>query len=358
MKILLFGEFSGFYNSLKTGLIKEGHEVFLASDGDGYKNYPSDFRWDSKVNFGKFNHIIEVSKLFLNKKLFRGYDVVLLIKPTIFSRHISFIRPIYDFLIENNEKVFLSGAGLTAKGITYWYDSNEKYHNYVLGNMNDRPIIKEMYNNRALIDWEEELISRINGYLPIWYEYAQPYRDNKKLIKTLRIPIDLSDFKYKENRVKDKIVFFHGISDRKNAKGTPYIMKAFDIMREKYSEKAEFIAKGGLPFTEYRQILERSNVIVDDANSYSIAMNGLFSLAMGKIVFGGAEPVANKELGLNWNPVFNICPDVDQICTQIESIINKRDEIEIIGQRGRRFVEEYHDDRDIAKQYIDVFERY
>lgn len=47
MKILLFGEFSGFFTCLKDGLTALGHEVFLASSGDGFKNYPSDFRWDS-----------------------------------------------------------------------------------------------------------------------------------------------------------------------------------------------------------------------------------------------------------------------------------------------------------------------
>lgn len=68
--------------------------------------------------------------------------------------------------------------------------------------------------------------------------------------------------------------------------------------------------------------MSRINIILDDANSYSIAMNGLFSLAKGKIVMGGAEPEGNKELGIDGvNPVINIKLDVDQICSQIEYII-------------------------------------
>ena len=129
-------------------------------------------------------------------------------------------------------------------------------------------------------------------------------------------------------------------------------------MREKYNDVAEFVAAGGLPFNEYMDLISKTNVILDDANSYSIAMNGLFSLCQGKIVMGGAEPVANAELGLDWNPVYNLCPDVDQICSCIEDVINKKDQIEEMGKKGREFVEQYHDYRAIARQYAELFEKY
>ena len=106
---------------------------------------------------------------------------------------------------------------------------------------------------------------------------------------------------------------------------------------------------------EYMKVVERTNVIVDDANSYSIAMNGLFSLLKGKIIMGGAEPIANEEYGYEYNPVFNICPDVNQICDVIKDIISRKDEIEDLGLKGRKFVEQYHDYIDIAQQYVDIF---
>ena len=73
---------------------------------------------------------------------------------------------------------------------------------------------------------------------------------------------------------------------------------------------------------------------------------------------GGAEPLGNKELGIEGvNPVFNINPDVDQICSVIEEIMSRKDEIEDIGLQGRKFVEKYHNHIDICKQYIDLFEK-
>ena len=109
---------------------------------------------------------------------------------------------------------------------------------------------------------------------------------------------------------------------------------------------------------QYMQLISRVNVILDDANSYSIAMNGLLSMAKGKIVMGGAESEGNKELGIDGvNPVFNLTRDVIQICNQIEYIILHKDKIEEWGRSSRIFVEKYHDSEMIAQQYINVFQK-
>lgn len=364
MKILLFGEFSGLFNCLRDGLVENGHEVFMVSNGDGVRNYPTDYNWwkPSYRKYGRFKHLFELKNLYFHKNLLRGYDVVMLIHPIIFSRFVPVIRPVFNYLIENNEKVFLSGAGLTPIGYRYWYNTNGKYRNYIEGEMKDMPSLKNNFDNKSrsqsLIDWEYELLDRINGYIPIWYEYAMPFKGHPHCLKTVRIPINYYKQNYKPNIVKDKIVFFASISPRKYSKGFPYIKEAFDRMEKKYGDVAEFVAAGGLPFNEYMDLISRTNVVMDDANSFSIAMNGLFSLAKGKIVMGGAEPVANAELGLEWNPVYNLCPDVDQICSCIEDVINKKDQIEEMGRNGRKFVEQYHDYKDIAKQYVELFEKY
>ena len=356
MKILLFGEYSGFFNCLKDGLVALGHDVFLVSDGNGYKNFPSDFRWDAntKTKLGKFKPLFGAANMWMHKNLLRGYDVVLLIAPTNFSaNHIWLNKPIYEYLLKHNKKVFLSGSGISAMLFDYWYDSKEKYHYYMEGYFEEskNPVY---YHNAKLRAWEDCLMKSITGYIPIWYEYAEPFRKYKTFTKTVRIPININQLEYKPNRLhNNKIVFYHGVN--RMCKGTRFIEPAFDKMRKDYSDKAEFICARRLPFNEYMKVVERTNVIVDDANSYSIAMNGLFSLLKGKIIMGGAEPIANEEYGYEYNPVFNICPDVDQICDVIKDIISRKDEIEDLGLKGRKFVEQYHDYIDIAQQYVDIF---
>lgn len=359
MKILLFGEFSGFFNCLRDGLVENGHDVTMVSNGDGRRNYSADYNWYvDRKRYGRIAPVFEVAKVLSHRELIRGYDSVLLIHPHVFSNIIPLVKPVYDYLFNHNDKVFLSGAGLTQISRRFWYQSEGKYHNYVEGVFKDLPRFKKLYDSKNLLDWEDKLMKRINGYIPIWYEYAEPFRQYSTCLKTVRIPINVEKFAYSPNVIKEKIVFMASVSPRSNSKGFPYIKAAMDKMKEKYGDVAEFITAGGLPFKEYMELVSRANVIMDDANSFSIAMNGLFSLAQGKIVMGGAEPIANKELGLEWNPVINLCPDVDQICSSIEMVINQRDQIERMGKNGRDFVQQYHDYRDIAQQYVELFEKY
>lgn len=360
MRILLFGEFSGLFNCLKEGLEAIGHEVYLVSDGNGYKDYPSDFRYDIKLPkwLKKISTPLNFINLWLHRHLLKGYDVVYFMDPSIVSRHVKWNASLYRFMIKNNKKSFLCGAGDTALMVNYWINSNAKYKRYVQGIINNQRETKSvvLYPNEALEKWEDELLNSIDGYIPIWYEYAQPFRKYTCLKETVRIPIPYKKFVYTPNVVKEKIVFFHGVPSREEAKGTAFIRKAFKIMEQKYGDIAEFVCAGGLPFDEYMELVSRINVIVDDANSYSIAMNGLFAMAKGKIVMGGAEPEGNIELGIDGvNPVFNIKPDVNQICSQIEYIIQNKDKIEEWGLASRKFVEKYHDQDAVAKKYCEIF---
>jgi glycosyltransferase involved in cell wall biosynthesis len=355
MKILLFGEFSGLYNCLKEGLVAEGHQVFLASNGDGTKNYPSDFRWDINKRI-PFKLYFEVIDLMIHRALFKGYDAVLLMSPFLFGPNVFLNNLVYKYLIKNNKKVFLSGTGLTPCSLAYWYNSNAKYYHYAKGLLENPSYKKYYYNKKKLMDWEMKLHDRIDGYIPIWYEYAEPFRNHPKTLKTIRIPINAANFEYIPNTVKDKIVFFHGRPSRPGAKGTAYIEEAFTRMKNKYGDVAEFHVAGGLPFKEYMSLVARTNVILDDTNSYSIAMNGLFSLAQGKIVLGGAEKEGNEELELLNNPVINIVPDVDQICDAIESLIKNKDSLLELGKKGREFVERNHDYKEIARLYVNTIE--
>lgn len=355
MKILLFGEFSGFFNCLKDGLKALGHDVFLASAGDGFKDYPSDFRWDShfSAKLGIGAPVYNIMNIFSHKHLFSGYDVVLLIEPNNISKYTLLNKLVYDFLIKNNKKVYLSGAGDTCIMFNYWYNSNTKYREYYKGYLIENPKTP-LANNPSKLKWEEYLMSKVDGYIPIWYEYMIPYKKYSNCKNIIRIPINPYQFEYKPNILKDgKVVFYHGKT--RACKGTRFIEPAFDKMRKYFSDKAEFICADKLPFDEYMKVVERTNVIVDDANSYSIAMNGMFSLLKGKLIMGGSEPVANEAYGYEYNPVFNICPDVDQICDVIENIIERKDEIEQLGQEGRKFIEQYHNYIDIARQYVDIF---
>lgn len=357
MKILLFGEYSGFFNCLKDGLKELGHDVFLASNGDYYKDYPSDLRWDSHLHLGILQPFYEVFNCWRHRKEYHGYDVVLFISPSLFGYYPWLNRFMYKPILKNNKLTYLVSSGLYRYGFKFWHSKiGTKYYNYChcdfLGCKNKHQI--RQMTDEGSVKWEEEFMRQLTGIIPIWYEYAEPYREFPNLCKAIRTPININKFQYKPNKVIDgKVVFFHGLT--RPCKGGEYIIAAFDKMREKHKDDAEFIAAGGLPFDEYMKIIDRTNVVVDDANSYSFCMNAFFSMLKGKIIMGGAEPEGNAELGYEDVPVVNICPDVDQICASIEYIIEHKNDIEAWGLKSRKFVERYHNYVDVAKDYENLF---
>ena len=79
MKILLLGDFSAVHKNLKDGLLELGHDVVLASDGDGFKNIPRDFDLKPKLPslLGKIE--IRLKLFFYLYTKFKDFDVVQLI---------------------------------------------------------------------------------------------------------------------------------------------------------------------------------------------------------------------------------------------------------------------------------------
>lgn len=355
MRILLFGEYSGLFNSLKDGLKELGHEVYLASNGDGFKNYPSDFRWDMHLP-DKLGHGLGIMNVFLHLNKFTGFDIVLVISSfPLYRRY--FNDKIFDFLVENNGKVYMSGAGLQPYSFDYWNNKpDSKYYNYTQGEIEAAKKANKrfgLYNNDNLKSSELRIFEKIAGYIPIMYEYAKPYKSFDKNIKTIPIPINLSKFKYSKNIVRNKIVFFHGLT--RACKGGEYIIKAFEVLEKKYPNDAEFFCKGGLPFDQYIELLSKTNVILDDVNAYSLGMNGLYSMTQGKIVMGGAEDVASEELGYSFCPAINLTKNVDQIIKSVEEVIENRSKIEELGYQSRLFVETYHDHLKVAQTYVELW---
>lgn len=350
MKILLVGEFSGFYNNLADGLKILGHDVFLANTGDGYRNFYSDYNWmaGKKGTFGKVQGILN---LIFHKSLFAGFDVVQVIVPKINS--LLWLNKLFvKYLVNNNQSVFWTPAGAGDLIAKYWIESkglrSEAYDHH-FREAKKRNIVLNFEKQRFL-DYEHWFLENINGIIPTIFEYAQPFRAHPKYLGTIPFPINTDKLKYTDNIVNKKVVFYHGIT--RPVKGTQYISKAFKIMQDKHDDIAEFICNTYLPYDEYIKVTNSANVIVDQTNGFSCGMNALISLAQGKIVLGGGDPLSFSDLGYKFCPVINITPNVNQICDAIEQVINNRDRIHEMGKESRKFIETYHDCKVVAADYI------
>ena len=101
MKILFVGEYSNVYTELSAELKNRGIETFTISDGDAFKNYPTDFKIANvkKNNASKISRIVNALLfrlgldgiyIFLSrwrelKEVSKNYDVVQLINPVALS---------------------------------------------------------------------------------------------------------------------------------------------------------------------------------------------------------------------------------------------------------------------------------
>jgi len=359
MKILLVGEFSGVHNNLRDGLKSLGHDVMLFAGGDGFKKFPADISWDSSYS-GYVGEISKVYKVIRGLQKLKEFDVVQFINPDIFMHRFGFNKYVLKQLMSNNKRSFLLVAGDHSAVWEYWKSNSDK-KNIKYSWIDD--LIKYDLNgqsprwlNDSYLEWESEMLHAVNGVIPIMYEYAVPYRSFKNIRSAIPIPINVDKIIYRENKVHNKLVIFHGLN-RYGVKGTRYVEQAFNILQKKYPNDLELIIRGKLPYNQYLELINKTNVVIDQTTSYSLGVNGLVSMAMGKLVLGGAEPEGKEELGYKNCPAINITPDVDSIVFAIEKLLETKEKIPEMGFQSRAFVENYHHYRKIAAAYVDVWSK-
>ncbi|PGT82985.1 MULTISPECIES: glycosyltransferase [Bacillaceae] len=350
-KILLLGEYSGVHKNLKEGLVELGHEALVVSGGDGDKNIDSDISitWKSQNKVVRF---FELNKIL---KSLRGYDIVQFINPYLSHRLANLL---YGSIYKNNKKTFCLAAGDDVEVFKFLFSGKMKYSPYdeYLSYENFR---KSKLKHTTLLDFilQHKFISKQDGIIPIMWEYAESYRNgpySNKIKNTIPLPINTDKIQYNENALKNKLVFYHA-SNRPKVKGTDAIVKAMKIFQERYPDDVTMIYADFLPLNEYLEVISKSNVVIDQCKAYTYGMNALYSMAKGKIVMSGAEPEALQELNVQSSPVFNITPDVEQIISQFEYLLNNRQNLAQLGYESRMYVEEVHGYKRIAKQYLQAW---
>lgn len=348
MKILLLGEFSGFHSALQAGLQHLGHDVTLASSGDGWKKLQSDILFGQGYNNNFLGKIARNLEPYINLKHLVGYDIVQLvnIKPLNCSLYANYY--LIKLLKKYNNKIVLSASGTDS---FFWKNNLNRYkypiHRDIL--KYDNPNI--IWKNKNSMSINKKVVELVDKVIPIMYEYQNAYSDTSKVSDIIPLPINLEKLNYTPNRIKDKIIFFHGIN-KIGFKGTKYIKQAFEIATKKYANIAEFIIADRMPYDLYAKTVSSTNIVADQCMSYSCGMNALQSMAVGKIVMGGAEKEGLDAMKISNSPVFNITPSHEQILHQINTIIDSKGSFEELGYLSRKYIEQHHDYIKVASMYI------
>lgn len=377
MKILLFGEYSGFYNALKEGLLKNGHTVLLTGRNDGFKNYPLDLSLEPtffkkripnifrQIIYKLTKHDISGIEIFFkfmkNKNLFKNHDIVHLIneRPFQINKHLEI--KLLKYIFKNNKNVFLSACSDDYLYINYLLKN--KHYNILTPYFNNKKLKKHFKHTFKYLSNHNSKIhnlvfNNIKAVVPTDFDYVMAYRNHYKSTHLIPYPIKINSLKYSLPELSDEIIIFHGIN-RVNyyKKGNDVFEKALEIIQNKYNDKIDIITVESLPYKQYIESYNKAHILLDQVYAYDQGYNALEAMAKGKVVFTGAEQEWLQHFNLKPDTVaINTIPNPEYIAKKLEWLILNPKKIIEISKNARTFIEEHHNCNKIAKLYEKVWD--
>lgn len=356
MKVLLLGEFSGLHDNLAKGLRYHDIDVTTASFGDGWKKILSDYDWSCNIN-GLTGRGISFLKAFKDVRKLTDYDVVQIISPVLVPPKFNILNNLLiKFLSKNNNKLFLVGAGASERNniINDFYRESYIYPDFyhAIKSVSNGYLWSETAQG---IKYNENLHNIIAGYIPIMYEYAEPYRqiNFNKLKKTIQIPfINNNRFSFKKLQGR-KLRVFHGLSGRRaKLKGSDIIVPVMEDLSGKFGKHVDFISQGGLPLNQYLDCLNAADVVIDQAYAVSYGINAVHAMSLGKVVMGGGQKEFLNEFNLESSPVVSFFPSAKSIYSVLDQLLSESHLIEDKSLSSYNFVNDFHDGRKVAISYL------
>jgi len=377
MKILLAGEYSRLHNSLKEGLQKLGHEAYVLSAGDDFKNYPSDYsiRPELTTRFPlsplrKLIYRFTRHDIAVNEKIrkldriiprLQNFDVVQLINSFPFETTPRHEKNFLNRLFRQNHKAFLLACGDDPVVNDFYLRGKMRYS--VLTPLSENPFLKDQYGYslkylrpeyRQLHDF---VLQNVKAVIPVDLDYALPYEGHPLNAGMIPNPVNIDKIPYIFTPPHDRVVIFHGInSGNIHKKGNIHFSNALKLIRKKYGNRVHIVETRDLPYREYMQQLRQAHIVLDQVYSYDQGYNALESMAMGNVVFTGAEKEFREYYDLQDEVCINALPDPEYLTERLSELIENPAKLEHISRNARHFIEQHHHYVKIAERYIEVWQ--
>lgn len=365
MKILLLGDYSNVHATLAEGLRQLGHDVTVASDGDGWKNYPRDVDLYRDMSWGKVQTLRYLWRLIMEFRKFRGYDVVQLINPIFIPLKAERMLTFYRYLRRHNKRVFLGAFGMDH----YWVRAGLDCSTFRYSDFNMGVEVRESEDNDNWIrewlrgakgDLNQRIANDCDGIVAGLYEYYAAYRpDFGEKVQFIPFPIVPPKGDAPSKEVPSRVRFFIGIQkSRSEYKGTDIMLRALERVAQELPDRCEVVRVENVPFAEYVKLMRGSDVILDQLYSYTPAMNALEAMARGLIVVGGAEPehyalMQEDEL----RPIFNVLPNEESVYQVVRDVALHPERIPQLKHDSVAYIQKHHDYVKVAQQYLDFWSR-
>jgi glycosyltransferase involved in cell wall biosynthesis len=167
----------------------------------------------------------------------------------------------------------------------------------------------------------------------------------KEMANRIYLPLDVGSIRY-NNIPNPRPVVVHSPS-HDATKGTSYVLKAVEQLKSEGYD-FDFHLFRNMSNIKVRQTLSEADIAVDQLFAAGPGMFALESMAAGCAVLGGNIPEFAgypREL-----PVIHTDPD--NIYQNLKMLLETPELRRELGEKGRRYVEKYHDHRKIADDFI------
>jgi glycosyltransferase involved in cell wall biosynthesis len=113
-----------------------------------------------------------------------------------------------------------------------------------------------------------------------------------------------------------------------------------------------------LPFSEYEKRMNGQDFILDQAYSYTPAMNALEAMSKGVACIGGGEPENYDIIGETvLHPIINILPDRENVYQALADIISHPEQITRLKKESIEYIRRHHDYLKVAHQYEELYQK-
>lgn len=150
---------------------------------------------------------------------------------------------------------------------------------------------------------------------------------------------------------KEKIRIVHAPS-RRHLKGTDYVITAYNNLKTRH-KNVELILVEGKNQSEAREIYSQADIVVDQLYIGTYGVLAIESMALGKPVITYISDDMKQRLPEEL-PIFSA--DIDSVEQVLEQLILDADLRYTLGQKGREYVENYHDYKKISCVLREIYE--
>lgn len=364
MKILFIGEYSNVHATLAEGLRQLGHQVLVVSDGDCYFGYKRDISL-SRKGTGKWAALRYIAKLFLTLPRLRGFDIVQLINPDCFALKAERQFALYRYLRRHNKTIVLGSFGVDWQ----WVECGLRRRLFRYGDFNigdqqrQEPHVQQMaeeWLDSAKAKLSKFIADDCDGIVTCLYEYQKCYQaDFPEKTRFIPLPVKTGTIQPADidRPAPYPIRFFLGIKrEMMQLKGTDIFYDTLQKLQQTYPDKCEVTIVENLPFEDYQKRMKGQDVILDQAYSYTPAMNALEAMSKGIVCVGGGEPENYDIIGeTELHPIINILPDREYVFHALEELVLHPERLPLLQKQSIEYVLRHHDYIKVAQKYAEFY---